>query len=220
VKSLSIFFLCLCWINLLAQDKSKTVKTISEVKINWIDSISGDFSFKNEWNYSENIFKNDKGQLRCDGNCPDRIEKMIANFKDIPRDSIGIYYQLIDTSHYFKSLKSDAWCYEYFGSNYMNCFKNEAGFINCASSNSISTHCSLRLAIYGDFCRPIVLLNSMSQSTGTKIFKCTSGQIVIDSGFYSQGILKAEFNFLFYNSLEPSKPIYWKGKIYSPISEL
>lgn len=220
MKNSIILLLCCLWINLKAQDKSNAPKTISEVKIIWIDSLTGDFSFKNEWKYSENIFKNDKGQLICDGNCPSRIENMREKSNEIPQDSLDIYYQLIDTTHYFKSLQVEAWCYEFFESSYMNCFKNESGFINCSSANTISTHCSLRLAISGDICRPLVQLNSTKQSIGTKIFKCTKGYIKIDSNYYSKGILKAEFNFSFYNSIDPLKPINWKGKIYSVITEL
>jgi len=191
-----------------------------EINIQWVDSIAGDFSFTKSWSYPEGVIENSMSEPRFDGTYKSRIDGMKDKDGNIKPDSLSVYYTLFDTTHYFHTLKSEAWCYEYAGTNYITCFKNDAGYINCFSVNNVSTHSSLKLSIKDNICIPYVHYTSVSSKTGLKIFKCTSGTILIHSNMLLKGFLIAEFDFKFYNSLDPSKPIYWKGRIYSPVIEM
>ena len=52
---------------------------------------------------------------------------------------------------------------------------------------------------------------------GNHIFNLKSGRILIDKTLFQKGIIKAEFEFKFKNTLEKTKKLSWKGKIYSKI---
>ena len=83
----------------------------------------------------------------------------------------------------------------------------------CFTHNNIATHSSLILTIIKDKCIPTIELNSITP-TGKKIYTCKNGHIQIDRNLWKNGILKANFDFVFDHKEDPSKPMYWKGKIY------
>jgi hypothetical protein len=60
-------------------------------------------------------------------------------------------------------------------------------------------------------------LNSIVRSTGTRIYTCKSGQIEIDQNLFKKGILKAKFDLVFDHKENQSKPMFWKGKVYTEI---
>ncbi len=200
----------------LTFDKNKKVKS-GEIEISWVDNLTGDFSFTKNWDYPEGVYKNDIGQLSCDGLCPPEIDRMKDENGKIYKDSLKAFYQLVDTTHQFHSIQSDAWTYEWAGTNFVTATRINAETITCFTHNNVATHSSLILTITKDKCLPIIELNSVVGSTGKKIYTCKSGQIEIDKDLWEKGILKANFDFVFDQKENPSKSKYWKGKIYANI---
>lgn len=188
-----------------------------QIRIEWVDTLSGDFSFRNKWSYLEGVYRNKFGQLSCDGFCPEGIQSMMDEQGRIYSDSINRFYRLIDTTHQFHSLQCDAWCYEWAGSDFAEAERINRNHIRCFTLTNSATHCSLILEIINDTCIPKIELNSISPS-GTKIFSCQSGSIRIDTTLWKRSVLKAEFNFNFRNTDEPEKHIFWNGKIYTDIN--
>lgn len=70
----------------------------AEIKIQWVDDLKGDFSFRTKWSYPEGIYKNKFGQLSCDGFCPEGTESLKDNEGRIYTDSLTKFYQLVDTT--------------------------------------------------------------------------------------------------------------------------
>ena len=197
-------------------DKNEKVK-YGEINISWSDSLSGDFSFNKNWDYPEGVYKNDFGQISCDVFCPPAIDRMKDENGKIYKDSLKAFYQLVDTTHQFHTIQSDAWTYEWAGTNFLTAIKKNVDTTTCYTHNNISTHSSLVLTIIKDKCIPIIKLNSIVGSTGNKIYTCKSGQIEIDKTLWKKGILKANFDFVFDHTENADKPMYWKGKIYANI---
>ena len=199
----------------LTFDKNEKVKS-GEIEISWIENLTGDFSFIKNWDYPEGVYKNDFGQLSCDGLCPPEIDRMIDENGKIYKDSLNVFYKLVDTTHQFHSIQSDAWTYEWAGTNFVTANRKNADTTICFTHNNVGTHASLILTITKNKCIPIIELNSITPS-GTKIYNCKSGQIEIDKSCWEKGILKANFDFTFDHKKKPSERMYWKGKIYATI---
>ena len=54
-----IFFSSYLW----GQNTKGTIKSASiPITIEWVDNLSGDFSFTNNWSYPEGVYKNEYGQ--------------------------------------------------------------------------------------------------------------------------------------------------------------
>jgi len=187
------------------------------VKINWVKKLKGDFSFTQKWEYPLGVEKKEDGKAGCadGGFCPQRCYGMLDSNGIVLKDSAGIFYQLLDTTHIPYSIECDAWCYEYAGTNVINTYKRFET-VTVYSQPGIATHCILVLELQDDICVPFIALNSIIQD-GNETFYYQSGNITIDKTEFKKGILKAEFDLVFKNTLEPDKPIYWKGKLYSPI---
>ena len=200
-------------------DQSHVVITNSiPSKINWVTTVKGNFSFRHKWEYPEGVYKNKYGQLSCDGNCPTEIDNMIDQKGKIKKDSIKSFYKIVDTSHLYHSISSTAWCYEWDGTDFIEAKKQSIDTIVLKTEFNVSTHCSLHLIIVGDYCYPLIDLNSIV-SGGGAIYYCTGGYISIDKILWEKGIVKATFNFKFKHDENPKKPIFWKGKIYSQIQK-
>jgi hypothetical protein len=219
MKLLTYFTLAIVLISCgLTIDYNKKVKP-GEVIINWKENLSGNFSFKENWEYLEGVYKNNFGQLSCDGFCPTEIDRMKDENGRIYEDSLRSFYQLVDTTHQFHSIQSDAWCYEWAGTNYVTVKQLSKDTVICFTHNNVATHSSLNLIITKDKCTPIIELNGISSLTRTKTYAFKSGQIIIDNNLWDKGILKAEFDFTFDHKENPNKPMYWKGKIYANIDK-
>ena len=189
-----------------------------EIKISWVDNLSGDFSFKEKWDYPEGVYKNEFGQLSCDGLCPPEIDRMKDENGRIYDDSLVAFYQDVDTTHLFHTLQSEACCYEWAGTNFATAKRKNKDTIIFFTHNNISTHSSLNLTITKSKCVPTIVLNSIvNNSTGTKTYYCKVGKIKIDKNLWKKGILKAKFNFTFNHKENPEMKMYWKGKIYANI---
>jgi hypothetical protein len=188
------------------------------IKIQWSENLKGNFSFKNKWSYPEGIFKNKFRQLTCDGFCPSETYDMLDSNGRIKKDSIKSFYKIVDTTHRKHSISSNAWCYEWAGTNFIETQQISNNKIFCKTEINASTHCSLEIQIIGDSCYALIDLKSIIKEENAKYF-CTDGTIVIDKSFWEKGVMKAFFNFNFEHLENPKKPIYWKGKIYSNIKK-
>jgi hypothetical protein len=186
--------------------------------IKWVDKLSGDFSFTNNWSYPLGVEMKSDGKAGCadGGFCPQRCYSMLDSNGIVLKDSSQIFYQLLDTTHQFHSIQCEAWCYEWAGTDFIEVSRKSNDSIFCYTTTGIVTHCSLQLEIIKNICKATIDLNSIT-SDGSTIYYCTDGYITIDKTFWIRGIMKAEFNFNFENKDEPKKPIYWKGKIYAKI---
>jgi hypothetical protein len=217
-NNIVIFGLILFSSCLWGQNTKGIVKSASiPVLINWVDQLSGDFSFTKIWSYPEGVYKNEYGQISCEGLCPPEIEAMKDSTGRIYGDSLQAFYEIIDTTHQAHSIECEARCYEYNGTDFIevNHLGNDSfhGF----TLTGISTHCSLNLDILQDSCYATIDLNSIDKS-GSEIIYCTKGNITIDKNRWKEGIMKAVFSFDFEHKENPKEPIYWKGKIYTKMN--
>jgi hypothetical protein len=194
----------------------KSTKDIGEIHIEWTENLTGDFSFKENWSYPEGVYINEFGQLSCEGLCPSETEGMQDKNGKIFDDSLDAFYKLIDTTHQYYSIMNEAWCYEWAGTNFITVEKTGYESYNCYTHNNAGTHSSLNLKILNDECSPTIEMKSINKS-GLKTYNCNGGQIKIDKNLWKKGIMKAEFNFTFNHVENPSKPMFWKGKIFAKI---
>jgi len=216
-NSVLIFGLIFISFYLWGQNSKGTVKSASlPITIKWVDNLQGDFSFANNWSYPEGVYKNEFGQISCDGLCPDEIEVMKDSTGRIYEDSLHAFYEFIDTTHQMHSIQCEAWCYEWAGTDFIEVFRKSENIVNCFTITGINTHCSLNIEIIGDTCYVVIDLKSIDQG-GDAIFYCTSGYITINKKYWTEGVMQAEFSFNFEHIENPPKPIYWKGKIYAKI---
>ncbi len=197
---------------------SKFFDKDTEIKIQWIKNLCGNFDFRTKWSYSEGIYRNKFGQLSCDGFCPEGTELMKDSAGKIYTDSLTKFYQLVDTTHQFHSIECDAWCYEWTGTNFITAKQITENQTICSTHLNLATHCQLFLEINNDICIPRIELNSI-MSNELKTYYCKGGFIKIDSNLWTKGILKAEFDFYFNNTDEPDQKMYWEGKIYTIIEK-
>jgi hypothetical protein len=189
-----------------------------EVSLKWVDNLTGDFSFKDSWSYPENVYMNEFGQLGCDGFCPPEIDKMKDENGKIYEDSLEAFYTLVDTTHIFHSIKSDAWSEEWAGTNDIIVERINKDTTLCFTQNNAATHSSLNLIITENTVKPTIVINSIIGGNGTKTYHCKSGQMVIDKKLWNKGILKATFDFDFCYDENPDK-MYWRGIIYAKIEK-
>lgn len=196
---------------------SLSIPNQKEIEIEWTDNLEGDFSFSEEWSYAENVFINGFGQLVCDGFCEEGFQNMQDENGRIFDDSLSRYYQLLDTTHYYHTISCNAQCYEFVGTDYIQAIDLENDTIRCYTMCNAGTHSSLKFDIIGNKCIPKIELISVTPrflEVGTEIFPSNGGHIKIDKEYLEKGILKAEFDFTFENQ---NFPMWWKGKIYTPI---
>ena len=209
---ISLFLL----IGISCKTTEKETNAAHTIKIVWVENLAGDFSFKEKWNYPEFVYKNEFGQLSCDGDCPIEIDRMKDESGKIYKDSLQVFYEMIDTTHVFHSLKSENRMYEYSGTDFIVFRKHENGIVKGKTLNNVSTHSYLILELQNDLCAAYVVFNSI-RDLGENHFPLESGNIKIDKTLFENGIIKAAFDFKFKNTLEPDKELFWKGKIYSEI---
>ncbi|HEV8081144.1 MAG TPA: hypothetical protein VGP43_10545 [Chitinophagaceae bacterium] len=195
---------------------SQTKKTATPVKIKWVLSVKGDFSFVKKWSYPEGVEVNEFGQLSCNGFCPPETEAMFDSTGKIAKDSLTAFYKIVDTSHQSYSIDCKAWCYEWAGADFIEVVRKSVDTTYCYTLLNAATHCSLQLNIAGANCFAIIELNSVVKE-GNARYYCRNGYITIDKNLWKKGIMKAIFSFNFENKENPKKPIYWYGKIFTKI---
>lgn len=197
------------------KNSTSTIKE-GEIKIEWSNHLTGDYTFQNQWSYPEGIYKNEFGQLSCEGICPEESEAMKDSKGKIYNDSLKAFYRLVDTTHQFHTIQCEAWCYEWGGTNFIEAKQKTKDTIECYTLGNAATHCSLHLYIVKNICLPIIELKSIV-ANGNAVYPCTDGFIKIDKEYFEKGIIKADFNFNFKHKENPKQPMYWKGKIYTKI---
>ncbi len=195
--------------------KKKTTKWFS---IKWVNNIENDFSFKEKWSYPEGVYKNKFGQLSYDGICPPEINRMKNKEGRIYADSLKSFYKVVDTTHLFHSIKSEARTYEWAGTNFITFKKQADNSIIAQSACNVSTHSSLNIKIMKNTFSAWIVLHSIGD-TGQHKFPMSQGIIVIDKQLFDKGIIKAKFDLKFINTLDIDKEMYWKGLIYSKIEK-
>nr|WP_321236733.1 hypothetical protein [uncultured Psychroserpens sp.] len=212
------FFLILFLVSIFISCKTieKKAESNNKIKIEWIENLEGDFSFKEKWSYPEGVYKNRHGQLSCDGICPIEIDRMKDGSGKIYKDSLEVFYKIIDTTHIFHSLKSENRMYEYSGTDLIEFKKLKNGIVKGKSINNVSTHSSLNIELQNDSCNVFVKFNSI-RDLGINYFPLKNGIIKIDRALFENGIIKAVFDFKFVNTLESDKELFWKGKIYNKV---
>ncbi len=191
---------------------------LGEIKITWVDDLTGDYKFKDNWVYQEGVYRNEFGQLSCDGLCPPEIDKMIDDDGKIFKDSLESFYFFIDTTHLYYSIQSETNIDEWAGTGFITILKLNEDTIYCYTDLNAATHCSLNLTIVKNNCMPTVKLNSITSRANTILFHCANGLIQIDQNLWKQNILKAAFDFTFENKDSSKTFLFWKGKIYAKIN--
>jgi hypothetical protein len=113
-----------------------------------------------------------------------------------------------------RTIECEAWCYEWAGTNSID-VRAVGDSVICETAMNRATHCSLRLVILKDSCRPTIVLKSIVRN-GDKQFACKSGFIKIDPELWRRKIMKADFSFEFEND-ENARRVFWKGKIWTSV---
>lgn len=214
-KIISVILIIISFTFVLASSDNNKPKEAYKVKVEWKNKLNGNYSFREEWGYGENICRDAHGQFREFDN--PIAENMLDAKGRIYKDSISKYYQYVDTSHIYYSIECEANCYEWAKSNYIIARKYK-NTVKCYTLCDISTHSSLEIVIANDSCIPQIVLNSVT-NRGVIYYKCNGGYIKIDSLLWKKGIMKAEFSFTFDDPENPKKSLWWKGKIYTKIYE-
>ena len=185
-----------------------------QLAIEWKKDLKGDFTFANQWDYPAGVYKNEYGQLSCDGFCPPETDAMKDLQGRIFDDSLSAFYQWVDTTHQVHSLQSEAQCPEWAGTDYMFATRVQDTIV-CYSLCNAATHCSLRLRLIHNTCMASVLLQSITGRTTTYLLE--RGYIKIDPEQLQKGILKAAFQLDFGKDRLSGKPVLWKGLIYTKV---
>jgi hypothetical protein len=183
------------------------------IKLGWEDTLSGDFSFANKWSYSDNIFRNQFGQLVCDNICPEELERMKDTKGRILKDSLSAYYKLVDTTHYFHAIETN---FEMFKFGEAQKIKNDTVVFRTGNEFSINYY-TLVIKIVNSQCIAYIKSVSPIRPSSLDVFRATSGYIKIDEKQFERGVLKAEFEFNF-NYVERGYQ-NTKGKILVPLTD-
>ena len=190
------------------------------IKIQWPDSISGNFGFTNNWSYPMGVARKGDGRAGCadGGHCPERCYQMLDTNGIVLEDSVDIFYSLLDTTHQFHTISCEAWCYEWAGTDFISVHRiNKDSFFGFTSMG-IATHCSLNLQIIKNTCFANIDLNSVVYNGDAK-YNCKEGFIMVDKNLWKKGIMKAAFSFNFWHPENPDKPMFWRGLIHSKIQK-
>lgn len=219
--------LLLSFCSLVANAKRSAFANAVPVKVQWLNKLPGDYSFKNKWDYPEGVYKNEYGQLVCDGLCPEGIEGMLDSNGRIYKDSIAVYYKLLDTSHQYHAIVSESTAPEWGSTDYITVTSlskgksTKRGRFYCSTFCNAATHSSLTLSIVNGICYAQINFNSIKSAPNDdmrRLIPATGGYIKIDQTYLTKGIMKAEFSFDFADELHKTSKIFWKGKIYQRIS--
>jgi hypothetical protein len=207
----------LCAFRPVQKKQAATVKPF--ITITWVDKIPGNFSFIKKWNYHDNVFRNQYGELICDGDCPPNIYELQDSNSRVIKDSMKVYYERLDTSHQYHSMQCDAWTYGWSGTDYVDVLQINKDSFHCTSRSNPGTYSNIHLGINSKNCTPYIVFRSINMRVGTLTYLCTGGFIKIDKNLWKQGIMKAEFSFTYEHNEDPEQPMYWKGKIYAAIKK-
>ena len=194
-------------------------KTAAPFKINWVDALAGDFTFAQRWSYPEGIYYNRFGQLSCDGLCPEEAELLKDAEGRIPATDLANFYAVVDTTHLFHSLSSASNAPEFFGSDFIEATIYQNGTCKVHTLTNVGTHSSLHLKLTPPTFQAWIDFNSVTL-LGRHQFPLKTGTLTLDQTAWAQGILKAQFDLTFDNTLEedPQTPFHWKGKMLKKLN--
>jgi hypothetical protein len=114
------------------------------------------------------------------------------------------------------SMKCEAWCYEYAGVSEIKAKRLSKDSIECFTLANDATHSTLNFYIINDvISNPRIELNSIV--SGKRTYMCNNGLVKVDKKAMQKGILKAEFDMEFDHPENPTKIMFWKGRIYAKI---
>lgn len=189
------------------------------IKIRWTTSVPGDFSFSKKWDYPSGIELRPNGKPGCadGGFCPERAYGMMDENGEILPDSLAAFYAFADTAHRHHTIASEAWCYEWAGTDYITVFGDEQDWLQGVTDVNEATHSALRITLAGDTCFAAIELTSIGPG-GQRLYVASGGTFVADRALLEQSILKASFDFTFFHPENPAQKMFWKGRIYAPIS--
>lgn len=217
---LSALFLVLCTLSCNRNKESKDVKSTydsTQFDIEWKDLSQENFTFAKEWDYPEGVYKNQFGQLSCDGICLPETDQMKDEDGKIYEDSLQAFYKLVDTTHIYSKMQSKGTAIEFVDSPQITVKRIDKDTIEAFTNLSSATHSLLKIKIINDrYFVPTVELISV-RNEDKLIYPCVEGTLEMDKTYWEKGIMKANFSFLFFDEQHPDKPIEWKGKILSEI---
>jgi hypothetical protein len=219
-------FCALCIIAFEVKNRqTETAPLLSEtVKLYWRTLPDSSFAFRKNWEYPEGVYKNEWGQISCDGFCPDGTDAMKDTKGRIFKNSLTAFYKIVDTKHKQQSIFTSTENIPEYGDEYHimveHLKNNDTTF--CYTEGNAATHSHLFLAFANGKCDAKVICHSIAVSENSKnkdIFWATYGHITVDSAAWHKDTLKARFYFEFddNDSLSAEK-MTWRGKIYAPIS--
>lgn len=169
IKKFIVLFLIVLLISCGQKDASNKVE--NEILIDWTENLNGDFAFQEKWDYPEGIYKNQFGQLSCDGFCPPETDGMKDKNGKIFKDSLTAFYKLVDTTHYYHSFQSTANVTEWAGSNFATVKQMSKDTVICNSMTNIATHTTLKLIITNNTCHPIIDTESIVANVKAEKFR-------------------------------------------------
>jgi hypothetical protein len=152
--------------------------------------------------------------LVCNGFCPGRLDKLTDSSGRIIDDSMAVYYQILDTTHYFHTLHCTSNCSEFAGTDFIYATTQTSGTVECYTLAGVATHCRLMLSIKSDTCFASAELKSIIAGED-QAYTCTGGHVTIDPEQWKKGIIKAAFRFEF--DANTREHIFWEGLILCPI---
>ena len=110
----------------------------------------------------------------------------------------------------------EAWCYEFAGCTEIFAKRLSKDSIVCYTLPNAATHSTLHFYIVQDkITNPRIELNSITGTT--KTYTCKEGSMKIDAKLMKKKVLKAAFEMQFNHDENPSKQMFWKGKMYTKI---
>jgi hypothetical protein len=197
------------------------VCSIGQVELIWNDSLEGDFSFVEDWDYPEGVFVNQWGQVSCDGLCPIEIDRMKDEKGRIYDDSLTSFYTYVDTTHLFHSFEGKVRAYEYGDCHYASASLVD-GKLHIQTEANIATHSTLHIVLdleneSNPITRVYVLYNSI-RNIPRKVYIALYGTIELSKEQLKNGIIQAKFDLGFQaEETEEGGWHHWEGKILTLI---
>jgi hypothetical protein len=192
---------------------------MDSVSIVWTDSLVGDFSFAKKWSFPLGVEQKGDGKAGCadGGFCPQRCYGMLDKNGLVLKDSVAIFYSLLDTTHVYHTIKCNAWSYQYAGTDFISVKRKTNDTVSCYTLCDVATHSSLQFELANGYCYPKLVLKSIVRGNDA-VFLGKKGTISIDRNAWAKGILKAVFHFDFDHQNTHEQNMYWSGIIYAPIN--
>jgi len=184
------------------------------ISIEWVENINDDFEFTKQWSYKEGVYLNSFGQVSCDGFCPERTDQMKDSYGRVLKDSLTVFYQLVDTTHIFHTLKSTNDNEDKSYVNYITASKvNDSTFTLQTTQNS-HIYGGLKILLIHSNCYSEIVVISPNPAIGTQYYKLIKGHISIELPTFNKGIIKSKFDLTF--ELDSHEFVNWQGLVSVP----